>query len=370
MLRVAAVVVVFSAICHASSRVEETNLMALRSKAAVVESAMEGAADASWKRNLVEYLQIGFVAFVIVFGFIRPFVIEPYKIPSGSMEDTLLVGDRVLVIKFLYGVKLPGTNRRLFSFREPQRGDVFVFAPKHDARTHFIKRVVAVEGDTLETRGRTLIVNGTPLVHEPYVKHLDAMLPDFPPFQYPLVPFFFETPGIQDAVRDFASRRPVEEVQVRDGLPVAFTIPSEGEFLVRYVRERGRPLPVGESGVEQYFLMDAQTVSGQMMIRAILYQHKPTGQWYLSERLDPAVFRERFPGEKPFVVPEGCFFGMGDNRENSADARAWGPIPFDVVKGKAIMVYWSTNADGGLNPLTRIRWNRIGKIIKRQYGTS
>jgi len=344
--------------------------MAHRSKAATVEATVEGATPASWKRTLVEYLQIGFVAFVIVFGFIRPFIIEPYKIPSGSMEDTLLVGDRVLVIKFLYGVKLPGTHRRLFSFREPQRGDVFVFAPKHDPRTHFIKRVVAVAGDTVETRGRTLIVNGTPLLQEPYVKHLDAMLPDFPPFHYPLVPYFFETPGVREAVRDYTSHRPVEEVQVRDGRPAAFTVAGEGEYIVRSIRERGRPLPVGEAGVDEYFLIDAQTASGQLMIRAIMYQHKPTGRWFLSERLDPAVFRERFPGGKPFVVPEGHFFGMGDNRENSADARAWGPIPFDVVKGKAILVYWSTDANGGLNPLKRIRWSRIGKIIHRQYGTN
>lgn len=342
--------------------------MAQRSKAAVV--AAEAASERSWKQTLLEYLQIGFVAFGIVFGFIRPFVVEPYKIPSGSMEDTLLVGDRVLVIKFLYGVKLPGTTRRLFAFREPQRGEVFVFAPKHDPRTHFIKRVVAVAGDAVETRGRTLFVNGTPLLHEPYVKHLDALLPDFPPFQYPLVPYFFETPGIREAIGDYASRRKVESVQVRNGTPVAFAIPGEGEYVVRHVRERRQPLPVGESGVEEYFLVDAQTASGHMLLRALLYQHKPTGQWYLSERLDPTLFRKRFPQGKPFVVPEGCFFGMGDNRENSADARAWGPIPLEVVKGKAILIYWSTDAEGGWNPLKRIRWNRLGKIIRRQYGTS
>ena len=79
-----------------------------------------------------EYIQVAVVAFVLVFGFIRPFIIEPFKIPSGSMENTLLVGDRILVCKFIYGIKIPGTDIKLFDFHKPARGDVFVFIPPHE----------------------------------------------------------------------------------------------------------------------------------------------------------------------------------------------------------------------------------------------
>ena len=74
-----------------------------------------------------EYTQVIVVALILVFGFIRPFVVEAFKIPSGSMEDTLLIGDRILVCKFIYGVKIPGTDLKVFDFHKPTRGDVFVF---------------------------------------------------------------------------------------------------------------------------------------------------------------------------------------------------------------------------------------------------
>ncbi len=89
----------------------------------------------------MDWAQILMMAFIVVFGFIRPFIAEPYKIPSGSMENTLFAGDRVLVLKFSYGAKLPATSTRLFDFRGPQAGDVFVFSPKHSPLEHFIKRV-------------------------------------------------------------------------------------------------------------------------------------------------------------------------------------------------------------------------------------
>lgn len=315
-----------------------------------------------------EYLQIGFVAFVIVFGFIRPFIAEPYKIPSGSMEDTLLVGDRVLVIKFLYGVKLPGTSRRLFAFRKPQRGDVFVFSPKHDPRTHFIKRVVAVEGDTVETRGHSLLVNGKPLVGESYVKHLAGSLPDFPPFHYPLVPYFHESPTVTPFTQGFGAHIPVHDVQLGDGVPIAFRVGDEPQFLVRHVRERRKSLPPGDAGVNEYFTVDAESEMGSLLIRVVLYQKALTGEWFLSDRIEREEFARRNGEDAPFTVPPGHFFGMGDNRENSADSRAWGPVPFDVVKGKAILVYWSSNGDPGVPFLKRFRWSRIGRFIRAQYG--
>lgn len=131
-----------------------------------------------------EYIQVIAVAFILVFGFIRPFVVEAFKIPSGSMEDTLLVGDRILVCKFIYGIKIPFTNHRILDFNKPSKGDVFVFIPPHEKKRNFIKRIVAVGGDTIQTRGRTLYVNGKPVDDSAYVKHNPRLTaPDFPPYR-------------------------------------------------------------------------------------------------------------------------------------------------------------------------------------------
>ena len=133
-----------------------------------------------------EHAKFIVVSLILVFGLIRPFIVEAYRIPSGSMEDTLLIGDQILVSKFIYGVKVPGTAIKIFDFHKPTRGDVFVFIPPHDDR-NFIKRIVAIEGDTVETRDDTLYVNGTAVDDGNYTKHLPfhQFRRDFPPFRQP-----------------------------------------------------------------------------------------------------------------------------------------------------------------------------------------
>ena len=133
-----------------------------------------------------EHLRPIVVAVALVFGFMRPFVVEPFQIPSGSMEDTLLVGDRILVCKFIYGVGIPGTDIKLFDVHKPARGDVFVFVPLHQKSRHFIKRIVAVGGDTVETKGGALYVNGVAVKDSAYTKRVSRRLRsryDFPPFR-------------------------------------------------------------------------------------------------------------------------------------------------------------------------------------------
>lgn len=210
----------------------------------------------------------GFVfVLIFVFGFLRPFIVDAYLIPSGSMEDTLLIGDRILVCKFMYGVKIPGTDIKVFNFHEPARGDVFVFIPPHERELHFIKRIVAVEGDTVYTKGKGLYVNGERVDEEHYTKHIpnNRYRHDFPPFRS-----------------------------------------SE---------------------------------------------------------------HHRFTNGKPYIVPKGKVFAMGDNRDMSSDSRTWGPVDVDDIKGQAFMVMWSTaNRQMKLwevwKLVTNIRLNRIGKIIR------
>jgi signal peptidase I len=111
------------------------------------------------------------VAFVFFIG-VRTFVIEAYRIPTGSMENTLLVGDFLLVNKAVFGSSVPGTHLRTVAFREPQLGDVVVFHPPHEPGRNYVKRVVGVPHDTLEMRDKRLYRNGS-LVEEPWAKHDD-----------------------------------------------------------------------------------------------------------------------------------------------------------------------------------------------------
>lgn len=112
--------------------------------------------------GFLEFLIILVVAFALVFGFVRPFVVEAFWIPSESMVPTLEVGDRVLVNKFIY------------RFTEPERGDIVVFKSVEGDGSDLIKRVVALPGDTVAVRNGTLFVNGEPQ-NEPY---LNKQFPD------------------------------------------------------------------------------------------------------------------------------------------------------------------------------------------------
>lgn len=113
------------------------------------------------KRAIREYGEAILVALLVALV-IRTFVVQAFKIPSGSMIPTLEVGDHILVNKFIYGFRIPYTRIRLLPFTKPQRGDVIVFVYPEDTSKDFIKRVVAVGGDTVEIRDKKVFVNGKP----------------------------------------------------------------------------------------------------------------------------------------------------------------------------------------------------------------
>ena len=119
-----------------------------------------------WTKSLV----IALTLFLVV----RAFVIEAFRIPTASMENTLLVGDFLLVNKAVYGAQVPGTNVRLPAFGEPERGDVVVFTPPHDPARNYVKRLVGMPGDTLAMRDKVLFRNGDP-VREEYAVYGDPL---------------------------------------------------------------------------------------------------------------------------------------------------------------------------------------------------
>ncbi len=203
------------------------------------------------KSKTREYIESLLIA-VIIALFVRSIFIQAYKIPSGSMEPTLLIGDHLLVNRLSYVVKIPYFDNVIYTLGKPKRGDVIVFRYPKDISVDFIKRVIAIEGDIVEVKDKVIYING--------IKMTD---------------------------------------------------------------------PWGH------------------------YQNTPP---------EP---RDRTPKDNfgPYTVPKDAVFAMGDNRDNSADSRFWGPVRKEHLVGKALILYFSLNGDTK-DPFEWVRWSRIGQLIK------
>jgi signal peptidase I len=126
------------------------------------------------RRDWIEPILIAF----IIAAIIRVFIFQPFKIPSGSMEDTLLVGDQLIAVKFIYGMKIPFFKNPVLKIRDPKPGDVIVFKFPQDPSKDFIKRCVAIGGQTVEIEDKKLYVNGLQQHLPKHAKFIDpAVLP-------------------------------------------------------------------------------------------------------------------------------------------------------------------------------------------------
>jgi len=123
------------------------------------------------KSKFREYAE-SFIWALAIALLIRTFVLQPFEIPSGSMENTLLVGDHIFVNKFIYGTRIPFTDKRIWKIRDPKRGDVIVFEFPPDRSKDFIKRVIGVPGDMIMVRNKHVYVNGIPY-RNPHAMHTD-----------------------------------------------------------------------------------------------------------------------------------------------------------------------------------------------------
>jgi len=206
----------------------------------------------------------GLFPVIISVFFLRSFIVEPFKIPSGSMIPTLLVGDLILVNKFHYGLRLPVLNTKITEGDKPQRGDVMVFRYPPKPSLDYIKRVVGVPGDTVAYLNKRLTINGQAVPTES-------------------VPEFFD----EDAMRYFK--------QYEEKL---------GSQSHRLLNDEQRPA----------FVPGADKFPGV-------------------ENCDYTV------EGVTCKVPEGHYFMMGDNRDNSTDSRYWGFVPEKNIVGKAFFVW-------------------------------
>jgi signal peptidase I len=206
----------------------------------------------------------GLFPVIISVFFLRSFLVEPFKIPSGSMIPTLLVGDLILVNKFHYGLRIPVINTKITDGEKPQRGDVMVFRYPPKPSLDYIKRVVGLPGDTVAYLNKRLTING---------KTIETQT----------VPEFFD----EDSMRYFK--------QYQEAL---------GAQPHRLLNDDDRPAFI--PGVEKFPGFEAcnYTIEGVTC-----------------------------------KVPEGQYFMMGDNRDNSMDSRYWGFVPEKNIVGKAFFVW-------------------------------
>ena len=185
---------------------------------------------------------------VVIAIFVITFIVQAFQIPSESMENTLLVGDYLLVNKLCYGGQ--GLGDHLMPYQKIARGDIIVFHYPVDPQQHFVKRVIGVPGDHLRMVAKKVLINGKPL-DEPYVR-------------------FLEPPN--NLFRDNFPRTDIPAI-----------------------------------GLE--------------------------GKWWLEMR--------KMVEDGQLIVPEGHYFVMGDNRDDSQDSRYWGFVPRENIIGRPLVIYWS-----------------------------
>ncbi|MEM9488309.1 MAG: signal peptidase I [Myxococcota bacterium] len=291
------------------------------------------------KSTLREYAESIGIAILIAL-FLRAFVIEAFKIPSGSMIPTMEVGDHIFVNKFLYGVRVPYTRTKLFELRQPDRGEVVVFINPCQPDKDFIKRIVAVGGDTVEVRCDLLYINGEPIEQTLVAEGDQCIQWDPEPSERDGCSAYSQTLDSRTFVTHHRAERPYEErsrsAETRRQLigrawpgfpePRAMRPPSCADDYRSTVREGTAALGTLEESVPE--------------------------RDELSELGECAPVRR-------YRVPDNHVFVMGDNRGNSSDSRAWGVVPLENIKGKALFIWWSSKPEeaGGVS------WGRIGKVV-------
>jgi len=236
------------------------------------ERAARGEGSGDQPSRLVEYGVSFFPLLLLVLVF-RSFLFEPFRIPSGSMKPTLLIGDFIVVSKYSYGLRLPVLRTRILETGEPERGEVFVFRSVETPGVNMIKRVVGLPGDTVTYRDKQLYVNGE------------------------LQPRELVGPWIGEGInRNRPGARP--ELYVED-----------------------------LAGVEH-----------------------------------PVLIHPRIPdrSNRSWVVPDGHYFAMGDNRDQSHDSRGWGFVPVDHLVGRAERIWMHWDCGSGFC----VDFSRIGDKIQ------
>jgi signal peptidase I len=317
---------------------------AMRIQVPVLDAMVDEQLAFARKSTFREYAEsIGIAVLIAVL--LRAFVVEAFKIPSGSMIPTMEIGDHIFVNKFLYGVRIPFVGVKFFQYRKPERGEVIVFEkPRDKERRDFIKRIVALAGDRVEVRCGLLHVDGEPVERKlvlPEDTYWDTDQSGI--WGQKVSSRYREALGDTSFETLYLPFRPGREAQLDDGGEAALQAAQElqgNDFPLRH----GARFPEWET-------IPRCPADGAGAGDVGCYEPARPGLDPQTDPRGPCIpFRQ-------YVVPEGHVFVMGDNREFSSDSRVWGPVPLENIKGKALFIWWSNNEKVG------VQWDRIGKVV-------
>ena len=263
------------------------------------------------------------IVLLIALG-LKATVIEAYQIPTGSMENTILIGDFILGKKFVYGARTPdwigipwtkiGFNLpwiRLPGFKKPKQGEVVIFKYPVDPTLNYIKRCVAGPGQTVLIRNKVLTVDGK----------------------------VFPNPEHSKFITNFTYPSSWTDAEIFPG-----GAGNKDNYGPVYVPAKGDTLRYGQVPAD--------------IIRNVAELKKHTFRIYQDR-----MYIDDRPVEY-YIVEQDHYFMMGDNRDNSWDSRFWGFVPFDKIMGEGLVIYLSWDKSVPLYQITRkIRWHRIGHLV-------
>jgi signal peptidase I len=287
-----------------------------------------------------ELLRVGLLAGIIVFGFVRPFVVQAFYIPSRSMENTLQVNDHIFVNKFIY------------FFTGPSRWDTIVFEYPRDPSKDYIKRLVGLPGDTVELRNNHIFLNGEPVTRQEVSSEVELFLfgsPKTVSDDNKMVNLRFQADGLS-----FNNRRLIGNEQSIN--------PLKGRARVsRIIREAGshsvkelqRTQSDGNNGTLADFgplriprpgdtVVIGNLNKDELNCFVALLRQKYDQSVYIS---NGTVYRGGTPVEE-IKIKEKLYFALGDNRDHSEDSRVWGFVPASRLEGRAFFIYWPVSRLG------------------------
>jgi signal peptidase I len=335
------------------------DLAAVRAGLPTLDALVDELIKRPTKSSTRDYVESIGAAILIALA-LRAFVIEAFKIPSSSMYPTLEIGDHIFVNKFIYGVRIPWTNVKLFELRGPRHGEVIVFMQPCEPERDYIKRVVALAGETVEVRCNRVYVNGEEIPSELTQRTAPPELvrdEQITNEQLRGQGCWFED---REEGQTTWHRRPCSRYRETAG-GIAYDTYHDEERPGRDELARTGHLKSGdgkdfpEVGKPPQNCTTAPPKDGR---RADNNQHPGT----VVETKKPRFLQSPCELHLHYVVPEGHVFVMGDNRSNSNDSRYWGSVPIENIKGKALFIWLSYRDWDPLN-WSEIRWDRIGNFV-------
>jgi signal peptidase I len=297
------------------------------------------------------------------------YVIQAFKIPTGSMEKSLLIGDFLLGLKFIYGAPVaPFLYTKFPGFTDPKPGDVIIFKYPGPEKKDYIKRCVAGPGQTIRIEDMKVTVDDKTLLLPPkgqYIRNgiLDPQIRNFEPLRIPKKGDTLQCPPGMGAREFIFYKHLIHQENPRAEVTCKVQLYINGEFSnsLKVIQIAGMYRSFSELDFNRFY------------------------NWVNIDDIEKDV-QQQFPGKtvevKKLILLNGAlvhsyvckydnYFMMGDNRDNSTDSRYWGFLNRNFVKAKAFILYFSLDSDTPMWQLPlKIRWNRIGKLIRSWDGVT